>query len=183
MGRPSIESISASSRTMSTRRVLNWEPPAFNRASERLANVFRPFIRSSFRNLAVVAAAAMLLTAGCSRLSGDHQAEAEAEETAKMERLLDDAPESLTAKQAKPASKQSQRRSSQVVADDAGTAATQHNSDSFAMPPVTPTTTPTTKPKSKASPLSRPAGRSRPKNKKPAASNPDEIPDAADIGL
>ncbi len=127
---------------------------------------------------------ASLLTAGCARLSGGHALEEDDAESARVERLLDDAPESLKAKRsAATADADSDidadgARSSNVVTDtggrESGTSASnqRQEADRAAFDARS------SRPTSGSSGMRRRAGRKPvPKN------NVDEIPDAADIGL
>jgi hypothetical protein len=132
-----------------------------------------------FARIATAVALSALLLAGCSRLSGDHAAEQEEAQTANMQRLLDDAPESLKAKRATSAFGENEPSSGQTRAEDIGGAIARPDSGAapangaFAV-------VPSARPKTAA----RPTTPSRSKKKsKAAARKADEIPDAAEIGL
>ena len=114
---------------------------------------------------------ATILVAGCARLSGDHESDRDEEQAAKMERLLDDAPDSLRARKDKPTAASRSNRANATVADGANKSTAQSAAAEFS-------TLLATKPTSVAKPAPRP----RPK-KTPATSQADEIPDAAEIGL
>lgn len=119
----------------------------------------------------LVALLSALLAAGCSRLSGDHAADQDDEQTATMERLLDDAPESLRRKPGAANAESNRSSATHVVADDAERVVPRPprpvSQKLAAEEPVT---------------VAKPVARARPK-KTPAAGKADDIPDAAEVGL
>lgn len=121
--------------------------------------------------MALVALLTALLAAGCARLSGDRAADQDDEQTATMERLLDDAPESLRKKPGTANAESMRSPATNVVADDAERVVARAPRAASKKPPVD-------EPVS----VAKPVARSRPK-KTPPASKADDIPDAAEVGL
>jgi hypothetical protein len=123
---------------------------------------------------------------GCARLSGDHEADDETEQqAAKMERLLDDAPESLKDKAGKPDSKKSSAASSIVADDSIRKSSPASNSRAMKSPSDT-----SFQERASSASVQRPANpfsqARRPGAKKPRVPKipkSDEIPNAADVGL
>lgn len=155
----------ATGRNFSTRVLSRHAMPMSNAAWHR-ASTARRFVQFAF-----VASLATMLAAGCSRLSGDHEADRDEEQAAKMERLLDDAPESLRARKDKATVESRGERLSATVSDGGDKTTARPAAAEFSKPT-------TAKPTS----VARPATRSRPM-RTPAANKADEIPDAAEIGL
>jgi hypothetical protein len=131
--------------------------------------------------------AASLLAIGCARLSGEHDADDDDAQSARIERLLDDAPQSLKAKRSKESSRSADEvptatSHGNVVSDTVGNSLGNVAESRAA---------------ASAGALDRPAvGASSPRSNRPASavrprggrktvprSNVDEIPNAADVGL
>jgi hypothetical protein len=125
-------------------------------------------------------AALVLALCGCSRLSGDHDAETNDEEAARMERLLDDMPESLTENREKSGAAKSSKSELTVASDVRQAAAPATNTATF-QPQTMPaaTTQPTLRPTADRRPSTARRLKKAPRSVKQA----DDIPDAADIGL
>ncbi|MEX2185582.1 MAG: hypothetical protein WD875_02265 [Pirellulales bacterium] len=139
----------------------------------------------------VAVLAAALLAAGCSRLSGEHDADVGDAQSARVEQLLDDAPDSLKAKKKSSQSADEDAfGSANVVADTGGIAAggaakgiaaesrvanVAKSDGAFDRPSVGSTTSRPKRP--------TPSVRPRPGKTPTPRSNVDEIPDAAEVGL
>jgi hypothetical protein len=125
------------------------------------------------------AAASLLAAVGCSRLAGDHDAEPDAQEAARMERLLNDMPESLATKRDKKSANTTNSES--AVASGVQPSSVMPASGAVLQStPVQTAPVPTTK-RSTVDP--RPTAGRKPKKSVRTVNKADEIPDAADIGL
>jgi hypothetical protein len=122
----------------------------------------------------------MLALCGCSRLSGNHDADANDEESARMERLLDDMPESLAEKREKGGTAKSSMPEVTVASDVQQSTAPATNTATFQ-----PQTMPVAQVQASAHPTAdrRPSTARRLKKAPRSVKQADDIPDAADIGL
>lgn len=144
-----------------------------------MVNVSRACVTPAWFVAALLSAT---LAAGCSRLAGEHRADAAEADDDRFEQMFDDAPESLKRKSNDPSDDEDRSGqparsvSSNVVADSPKRAAREPASvtSTVARPPVRPAPMRPTQ----ASP------RAQLRGKKPIPQPPrDEIPDAAEIGL
>jgi type IV secretory pathway TrbL component len=154
-------------------------------------NALAPMLGSRALAVSVLLMAVMVLGgAGCSRLSGGHQSDEDEAQSAKMERLLADAPESLKARRA------TAKRENHSAADAFGprddAAASDASSDIVeghrpaAATPTNRSMNRTADVASTAAEAAKNSVRSRRKTPQTYSSRPnraDDIPDASEIGL